>query len=138
VLGDADPANVLPADFIIPQANAYTEPPPSNIRVELKSLNLLSIGGFNPDASQESSKPSPQPASLSFTMTHDGMEQQQEVKCDLSQDAYFVTAHPCVPSSHVRLFKSPTSPTIQQIDVAGRDWNSGRQSSPAHIAGTYS
>lgn len=37
----------------------------------------------------------------------------------LTNDIHFVTAHPCVPSQHVRILKSPSSPTIQQIDLSG-------------------
>lgn len=39
----------------------------------------------------------------------------------LSYDINFVTAHPCSPSQRVKFLKSPTSPTIQQIDVSGSD-----------------
>jgi hypothetical protein len=74
------------------------------------------------------------PASLTFTMTHDGIEDEQDLNFALSKDVYFVTAHPCAPSSHVKFFKSPTSPTIQQINVGDHDWN-GKISSAAHITG---
>ncbi|RYP45204.1 hypothetical protein DL769_011476 [Monosporascus sp. CRB-8-3] len=146
VLGDADPSNVLPADFVIPYENQYLTPPPSNIRVELKSLNLsapvdsvrptpllMKQAAQSPDASKLPVICT-YPASVAFTITHDGIEQQQELNIALSSDVYFVTAHPCAPSSRVKFLKSPTSPTIQQIDVGGCDF-SGKSSSAAHITG---
>ncbi|RYP15035.1 hypothetical protein DL767_010362 [Monosporascus sp. MG133] len=146
VLGDADPSNVLPADFVIPNENQYFTPPPSNIRVELKSLNLSApVDSVRPTPSlrkqatqsPDASKPPvihTYPASVTFAITHDGTEQQQELNMALSSDVYFVTAHPCAPSSRVKFLKSPTSPTIQQIDVGGYDF-SGKSSSAAHITG---
>ncbi|RYO80881.1 hypothetical protein DL764_009840 [Monosporascus ibericus] len=146
VLGDADPSNVLPADFVIPSENQYFTPPPSNIRVELKSLNLSTpVDSVRPTPSlrkqatqsPDASKPPvihTYPASAAFTITHDGIEQQQELNIALSSDVYFATAHPCAPSSRVKFLKSPTSPTIQQIDVGGYDF-SGKSSSAAHTTG---
>ncbi|KAI1392426.1 uncharacterized protein F4822DRAFT_391018 [Hypoxylon trugodes] len=148
VLGDADPSNVLPADFIIPYENSYANPPPSNVRIELKSLNLYapidSVSttptadkGFHPFSDSTKEK-APEihtyPASVTFTMSHDALDQEEYHNFALSNDVYFVTAHPCVASSYVKYFKSPTSPTIQQIDVGGHDLN-GKSSSPAHITG---
>ncbi|KAI0124741.1 hypothetical protein BJ170DRAFT_474168 [Xylariales sp. AK1849] len=146
VLGDADPSNVLPADFIIPHENHYPEPPPSNIRIDLKSLDLFAPvdsvhttptmeKDFTP-FSEHSKAPEihTYPASLTFKMTHDGIEKEEECIFTLAKDIYFVTAHPCTPSSRVKFFKSPTSPTIQQIEVEGNDWNT-KASSPAHITG---
>lgn len=146
VLGDADPAYVLPADFIIPQESSYFDPPPSNIRVELKSLELNSslelkktpspvdtpFSSFNENG--KAKQVETYPASMSFIMTHDGPEQEREIAVGLTNDAYFMTAHPCVASSRVKLLKSPTSPTIQRIDVAGQ--SGPDSSSPAHITGT--
>ncbi|KAI1771722.1 hypothetical protein F4818DRAFT_202142 [Hypoxylon cercidicola] len=148
VLGDADPSNVLPADFIIPYENAYPNSPPSNIRIELKSLNLSPQGdsvsttptterGFSlfPDSGKENGRGiHTYPASVTFTMSHDALDRDDFHNFALSNDVYFVTAHPCVASSYVKYFKSPTSPTIQQIDVGGHDLN-GKSSSPAHITG---
>ncbi|KAF3064190.1 hypothetical protein GL218_02079 [Daldinia childiae] len=148
--GDADPSSVLPADFIIPYENAYPNPPPSNIKIELKSLNLnapVDNGSTTPTADM-SSRPFPDstkkegaeiqtyPASVAFTMSHDTLERDEHHNFTLSNDVYFVTAHPCVASSYVKYFKSPTSPTIQQIDVGGHNFN-GKSSSAAHITGLY-
>ncbi|KAI5867571.1 hypothetical protein GGS23DRAFT_602611 [Durotheca rogersii] len=148
VLGDADPSNVLPADFIIPHENTYGRPPPSNIRVELRSLDLgASLGGVGaaPNTDEGVSLISDSngekgqeiqtfPASITFTISHDTLDQDEHHSFSLSNDVYFVTAHPCVASNHVKYFKSPTSPTIQQIDVGGFDL-SGTSSSLAHITG---
>ncbi|KAH8662199.1 hypothetical protein BX600DRAFT_481799 [Xylariales sp. PMI_506] len=146
VLGDADPSNVLPADFIIPYENNYPQPPPSNIRIDLRSLDLHllsdSIGStpaseksFTPlSASSTVAELQTYSASLDFTVTHDKSSGDQSVELSLAKDVYFVTAHPCAPSSRVRFLKSPSSPTIQQIDVGGRNWND-KSTSPAHITG---
>ena len=137
---------MLPADFILPHESQYFESPPSNIRVEFSSLNLsepadgvrsMPLLEKQPSSFSGSSKPpdiQTYPAAVAFTMTHDGIDQQQELSFSLKNDVYFVTAHPCAPSSRVKFFKSPTSPTIQQIDVAGNDFI-GKSSSSAHIIG---
>ncbi|KAK9414264.1 hypothetical protein SUNI508_02363 [Seiridium unicorne] len=146
VLGDAESSNVLPADFIVPHENSYSEPPPSNIRVDLKSLDLdppvdsvRSTPTFEKDMTPFSentqvSEIHTYPASISFTMTHDSVEGEQSLSLSLSKDVYFVTAHPCAPSSYVKYFKSPTSPTIQHIDLGSQDWNA-KATAPAHITG---
>ncbi|KAI2464407.1 hypothetical protein F4781DRAFT_425559 [Annulohypoxylon bovei var. microspora] len=148
VLGDAEPSNVLPADFIIPYENAYANSPPSNIKIELKSLNLYapidSVSttptadkGFHPLSEPNKEKEREirtYPASTTFTISHDSLDQDEYHNFALTNDVYFVTAHPCVASSYVKYFKSPTSPTIQQIDVGGHDIN-GKSSSPAHVTG---
>ncbi|KAI8632803.1 hypothetical protein F5Y19DRAFT_462601 [Xylariaceae sp. FL1651] len=146
VLGDADPSDVLPADFIIPHEATYPNRPPSNIRIELKSLNLVAPieSGRTPSSLDEQSTPfsesktSPEiqtyPAFVAFSMSHDATELNVDFNFSLANDVYFVTAHPCVASSYVKYLKSPSSPTIQQIDVAGHDFN-GKPSSPAHITG---
>jgi hypothetical protein len=146
VLGDAESSNVLPADFIVPHENSHSEPPPSNIRIELKSLDLsapvdsvYSTPTFEQDMTPFSeytqvSEIHTYPASLSFTMTHDKVQGEQNLNLSLKNDVYFVTAHPCAPSSHVKYFKSPTSPTIQHIDLDSQDWNA-KATAPAHITG---
>ncbi|ORY67361.1 uncharacterized protein BCR38DRAFT_337311 [Pseudomassariella vexata] len=147
VLGDADPSNVLPADFVLPHENSYSNPPPSNIRIEFQHLDLSTpLGSIHSTPTDEKESPVTEdsllseiptyPASMAFTMTHDGIEQEQELSFALSTDVYFVTAHPCVPSSHVKFLKSASSPTIQHIDLGGQDW-SGKTSSSAHITGKH-
>ncbi|KAI1300438.1 hypothetical protein F5Y03DRAFT_385987 [Xylaria venustula] len=145
VLGDADPSDVLPADFIIPHEATYPNRPPSNIRIDLKSLNFCIPGSSmnntlsteNLSQSRESdnfSKPIAYRASLTFSMSHDATDQDVNLDLSLTNDVYFVTAHPCAASSYVKYLKSPSSPTIQQIDVGGHDFN-GKPSSPAHTTG---
>ncbi|KAK8073766.1 hypothetical protein PG994_004665 [Apiospora phragmitis] len=137
----------IPADFITPLENHYAEPPPSNIRIELKSLDLLTpvdSAHSTPTTERDMtpfsdfstvSEIHTYPATTSFTMTHDSLEQGEDHDFSLAKDVYFVTAHPCVPSSRVKLLKSPTSPTIQQVDVEGHDWNSKAPSSAYITAG---
>ncbi|KAI1156308.1 hypothetical protein F4825DRAFT_322750 [Nemania diffusa] len=145
VLGDADPSDILPADFIIPHEATYPNRPPSNIRIEFKSLDLdasfssvnttPSIAGLEPlNESDTTPRIRDYTASMAFSMSHDATDHDADLKFSLTNDVYFVTAHPCVASSYVKYLKSPSSPTIQQIDVGGHDFN-GKPSSPAHITG---
>lgn len=145
VLGDADPSSVLPADFIIPYENNYTEPPPS-LNVELLSLNLSApVDSVNSTPTEETvmtpfsdvtraSEIHTYPSSVTFSVGSLGGEA-TEHNFALSNDIHFVTAHPCAPSSHVKVMRSPSSPTIQQIDVDGTGFG-GKSSSPATITGT--
>ncbi|KAI1111864.1 hypothetical protein F5Y14DRAFT_442972 [Nemania sp. NC0429] len=145
VLGDADPSDILPADFIIPHEATYPNRPPSNIRIDFKSLDFHtpisssnttpSIEGLEPSyASITASGSRVCAASVTFSMSHDATDHDIDLNISLQNDVYFVTAHPCAASSHVKYLKSPSSPTIHQIDVGGRDFN-GKPSSPAHITG---
>ncbi|KAI1427411.1 hypothetical protein F5Y12DRAFT_171091 [Xylaria sp. FL1777] len=145
VLGDADPSDILPADFIIPHEATYANRPPSNIRIDLKSLNFHTpVSSMNGTPSTEQLPPfsdsslAPKTvaysASLTFSMSHDATDQDLDFNISLTNDVYFVTAHPCAASSYVKYLKSPSSPTIQQIDVGGHDFN-GKPSSPAHTTG---
>ncbi|KAI0862836.1 hypothetical protein F4860DRAFT_522799 [Xylaria cubensis] len=145
VLGDADPSDILPADFIIPHEATYENRPPSNIRVDFKSLDLRTpASNISPTPSTEGIKPPPNSnkasekhaytASVAFSMSHDATDEDVDLDFRLTNDVYFVTAHPCAASSYVKYLKSPSSPTIQQIDVGGHDFN-GKPSSPAHTTG---
>lgn len=58
------------------------------------------------------------PAKLNFYVSIDG-EKTETATFSLLYDINFVTAHPCSPSSRVRVLKSPSSPTLQQIDFDG-------------------
>jgi hypothetical protein len=134
VLGDADPSMVLPADFIIPFENSYREQPPPAVWIDLKSLQLFApVDSVHTTPTEEQdgtpfsevSKP-PEihtyPAALSFSVAKTdqlGNTEEKEYTFVLSKDVYFVTAHPCVPSQHVKIMKSATSPTIQQVDLSG-------------------
>ncbi|KAK4229056.1 hypothetical protein QBC38DRAFT_360588 [Podospora fimiseda] len=136
VLGDADYSSVLPADFIIPYENIYKDKVPPTLYIELKALKLWAPVdsvhttpteeyGFPPAITplSERSQKIPQirtyAASVSFTVTDLETDEQSEVSFTLGKEISFVTAHPCVPSQHVRIMKSPSSPTIRQLDVNG-------------------
>lgn len=145
VLGNADPSSVLPADFIIPFENTYKDPPPSYI-IELQSLNLFAPVDSVHTTPTDDKAPTPltttssklpdihtYPASVAFLVSPLGGGV-QEYNFALSKDVYFVTAHPCAPSSRVKVIKSPSSPTIQQIDLSDSGSN-GKTSSPATTTG---
>ncbi|KAH8171808.1 helicase-like protein [Sarocladium implicatum] len=146
ILGDADEDSVFPADFTIPHEDKYSKQPPT-VTTDLSAFKLLE--------SHESVVPTPyseltpmptpatsgsvapelasHPAALTFAVSMNG-QKAEEYTFNLTYDISFVTAHPCAPSSRVRLLKSPTSPTIQQIDVSGSDML-GNTSRSVHRAG---
>lgn len=130
ILGGSDPDSVFPADFIIPFENHYKTPPPT-ISVELTSLDLSkpldsvtttpTLGVASP-VSDISVIPEIRTftPSITFNVTTWEDDEDREYTFPVAKDVFFVTAHPCVPSNHVRILKSPSSPTIQQIDLTGR------------------
>ncbi|KAK1978665.1 hypothetical protein LZ30DRAFT_784010 [Colletotrichum cereale] len=144
VLGDADPNSVLPADFIIPYENNYPEPPPS-LSISLLSLDLVAPVDSALSTPTEETVMTPfsdvtrapelytYPSSISFSVGPLGGEAKEHTFA-LAKDIHFVTAHPCHPSSHVRVLRSPSSPTIQQIDVDGSGIG-GHSSKPATVTG---
>ncbi|KAI9163286.1 hypothetical protein HJFPF1_04892 [Paramyrothecium foliicola] len=140
ILGDGDEDSVLPADFIIPHENGYTVPPPG-VLVDLRALELLSatdslqatpFSDYTATPATGGSR-DPElvtyPANISFSVSINGAPE-TEYTFSLSYDISLVTAHPCAPSSRVRFLSSPTSPTIQQIDISGSDMF-GKYSRPA-------
>lgn len=149
VLGGSAPDSVFPADFIIPFENHYKSPPPT-ISVELKSLDLtipldslqttptLEVGSPFSDSSTVPEIKTFTP-SIKFNVTIWEDDEDREFTLSVAKDVYFVTAHPCVPSQHVRILKSPSSPTIQQIDLTGNPFpgngngNGSRSTSHAKI-----
>ncbi|KAK3389016.1 hypothetical protein B0T20DRAFT_91859 [Sordaria brevicollis] len=132
VLGDADPSSVLPADFIIPFENVYKGKTPPTLLIELDALKLgASIDSAHSTPADDSaatpfselSRPAQirtYPAEISFAVTDLDTYQTKQHTFSLAKDVNFVTAHPCVPSSHVKILRSPSSPTIQQVDLSGR------------------
>lgn len=145
MLGGSDPDSVLPADFIIPYENHYKTPPPT-ISVGLVSLDLttpmdsvqttptLEVVSPYSDASAVPQIKTFVP-SIKFNVTTWEDDEDREYTFNMAKDVYFVTAHPCVPSNHVRILKSPSSPTIQQIDISGQAApGGGRTSGPTKIA----
>ncbi|KAK3363499.1 hypothetical protein B0T25DRAFT_443611 [Lasiosphaeria hispida] len=130
VLGDADPSSVLPADFIIPFENIYRDKSPPSLWVELKTLNMSAPAGSVHTTPTEHgitplSEMSKAPeihtytASVVFTVINSGTGEEKEYTYGIGKDINFLTAHPCVPSQHVKILKSPSSPTIQQVDTSG-------------------
>jgi hypothetical protein len=122
---------VFPADFIIPYENIYRDKPPPNMWIELKALNLfapvdsvtttpLSTNGTTPSSSaSQKQEILNYTASVAFTIALGDSPEEKECTFTLAKDINFLTAHPCVPSTHVRILKSPSSPTIQQVDLTG-------------------
>lgn len=132
VLGDADPSSVLPADFIIPFENVYRDKTPPTLLIELDALKLgASVDSVHTTPAEsnaatpfsELSRPAQiqtYPAEVSFSVTDLDTYETKQHTFSLAKDVNFATAHPCVPSSHVKILRSPSSPTIQQVDLSGR------------------
>lgn len=148
VVGDGQWGNILPVDFIVPSENAYASPPPSNVRINLKSLNLApptaslqatpatevaTPFSYATDRTQEILT---YPASVSFLVTHGETDNELDTNFTLSNDVNFVTAHPCTPSNKVKLFKNPMSPTIRGVDVRGFE-EMARSSTSSFITGLW-
>ncbi|ATY61224.1 hypothetical protein A9K55_005671 [Cordyceps militaris] len=129
IVGDGDEDSASPADFTMPWENRYKTPPP-NVYVDFASLQLSpSALSLHPTPLPEimatprhESAPAPdlfsQPASLTFRVGIDGVPERQHI-FSLLHDVNFVNAHPCSPPRGVRFVKSPSSPTIREIDVSG-------------------
>ncbi len=112
--------------------NSYGEQPPAPIKIELTTLSLWAEAGsvhttpgveeisetLSSDVTEAVEIPN-YTATIRFTVTKLDTDEQREHSYSLSNDIYFVTAHPCVPSRHVKILKSPSSPTIQQVDISG-------------------
>ncbi|PFH59438.1 hypothetical protein XA68_12315 [Ophiocordyceps unilateralis] len=132
ILGDGKEGSVLPADFIIPHEHAYASPPP-NVVVKLLSLDLSPVTASAPatplsnlvatelaERPDKAPKLSSQTASIEFFVSVPGVKD-DTVRCALTYDVNFVTAHPCAPSHRVKILKSPSSPTVQKIDFSASD-----------------
>jgi hypothetical protein len=52
---------------------------------------------------------------MKFSTEADG-EEKRKVNVPLTYDVFFVTAHPCIPSPHAEIVKTPTSPSFQNLD----------------------
>lgn len=129
VIGGADPSSVLPGDFII----LSNETSQRGVSVKLESLDVFAAADSvhtTPDATPTNETPTPltnvsgvpkiqtYSAMMRFSMDSDGVEK-KEINLALDHDVYFVTAHPCVPSHHTELLKSPTSPLFQVPEQSG-------------------
>jgi hypothetical protein len=146
VLGDAEKLSVFPADFIVPTEDMHKEVPPRNMKIALKSLNMSALADSLLTTPTTEVVPTPYTdvstvpsihtysPSAEFTFKSSDDIDGKTYTYNLTYDVNFVTAHPCVPSQHVRVLKSPSSPTIQQIDVTGAGL-AARSSSPVHVTG---
>ncbi|KAL5606356.1 hypothetical protein BROUX41_002773 [Berkeleyomyces rouxiae] len=157
VIGNSDEKSVLPGDFIIPYEDVYLMQP-DNVNVKLHSIEAPRIQPASngssprdsdlapdhmqlasgvttsvPSASEVNQGTVSMPACMRFAVNL-GNDVQREVKVALEYDINFVTAHPCTPSQQVRFVRSPTSTTIQQIDVSGVGI-AGKVTIPAVVAG---
>ena len=149
MLGDVNIDDVLPADFIIAFENTYKTTPPKKMTINFQALTLFSpaatpkemSAGEKMQASSFNDKRQLREtgtylASMRFWVTTD-QSAWKELTFSLSNDINFVTAHPCVPSHHVKIMKSASSPTIQRIDTSGSltGGGSNRRASSATITG---
>lgn len=147
IVGDNKDENISPAEFIIPHENMYTEMPPGTF-IEMRSLQLSAaaeslhptpFAEIVPTPTHETSPAAPDlpshPAVLKFAVLIDGQTEKQH-NIRLFYDVNFVTAHPCAPSHRVRFLKSPSSPTIQDIDASGQG-RLGQDSRSVYRAGTF-
>lgn len=145
IVGDGNGDAVSPADFIIPHENRYSEMPPG-VLVEVLSLQLAPsaqslhptpLAEIIPTPTRESFPEAPDlpshPATLNFNVLIDGVAEKLH-KISLYYDVNFVTAHPCAPSHRVRFVKSPSSPTIREVDASGSN-NLGSGSRSVYRAG---
>ncbi|KAL6889232.1 hypothetical protein HDV57DRAFT_318384 [Trichoderma longibrachiatum] len=130
ILGNGQEESISPADFFIPHENSYMSPPPGVI-IELQALELGSPTAecvhptplaeivVTPIHENHRAPDLPSyPAKIKFFVSIDG-EKTETASFSLLYDINFVTAHPCSPSSRVRVLKSPSSPTLRQIDFDG-------------------
>lgn len=130
----------------MPWENRYKTPPP-NVYVNFGALQLSpSNVSLHPTPLPEimatprhESAPAPdlfsQPASLTFRVGIDGLPDRQHI-FSLLYDVTFVNAHPCSPPRGVRFVKSPSSPTIREIDVSG-EASLGNTSRALHRMGMF-
>jgi hypothetical protein len=124
VIGGADPSSVLPSDFIIPSEESTQK----SLSIKLESLDLFNLSDSieitpmndTPTPLSDVTK-SPEirncSAIMRFSVDVNGEgEDKKELNLALLNDVYFVTASPCVPSSHMYILKTPGSPTFQALE----------------------
>jgi hypothetical protein len=117
VLGDGDINTILPGDFTLPvHDNSDSE----KLEVKLESLELTATSdppgrtptpAYNDEEDLEVRKVTNCSAAMKFIVVSG--EHNVELTLNLRYDVHFVTAHPCVPSQHTALLKSPTSPSFR-------------------------
>lgn len=121
MIGGADASSVLPGDFVLPSDESVQKP----LAVTFESLDLFasadsvhtSVEETTPltGVSDDSPRIQTYSAMLRFVVEAEG-EEKKEVNVALSHDPYFVTAHPCIPSTHSDVLKSPTTPSFHTVN----------------------
>ena len=120
MIGAADESSILPGDFILPS----DEPSQKALWTSFESLDLFAADDTTPTTTT-TGEDDPTPgtemsdapriqtysAMMRFSMEVDGQEK-KEISLSLTHDVHFVTAHPCVPSTHTEILQSPTSPSF--------------------------
>ena len=112
-------SSVLPGDFILPSDTSHQAP----LSVTFNSLDLFSSaesvhsGSFDQasplsDDASEMPKIQTYTAMMHFTSIAEG-DEKKDYNVSLTHDVYFVTAHPCIPSPHSEVLKTPTSPSFR-------------------------
>lgn len=122
IIGGAEISSVLPGDFVLPSDGSMN----SAMSVRLESLDLFNFESTVPPTTDE--KPTSPFSQLSFapvmktysammrfTIETDG-KPSREVNVALNHEVYFVTAHPCIPSSHVEIL----GPSLLLSDGTGK------------------
>lgn len=131
VIGGADASSVLPGDFVLPSDEPLEKP----LVVSFVSIDFFAAVGSVHSSVGETATPltgvtdSPNiqaySAKLKFKVEADG-EEHKSFHLALANDIQFVTAHPCVPSSHTDVLKSPTSPSFHANESpTGSPWLPG-------------
>ena len=111
-------SSVLPGDFILPLETSH----PAPLSITFNSLDLFSsaesvhsdsldVPSPLDDDMSEMPKIQTYSATMRFTSIAEGEE--KEINVSLTHDVYFVTAHPCIPSPHAEVLKTPTSPSFR-------------------------
>lgn len=141
MLGGADPSSVLPGDFILP-SDLSTQPP---LSITFESLDLFSTAESvhsssfaepSPltDADSEAANIQTYSAMMRFTSLAEG-EAKKEINVSLTHDVYFVTAHPCIPSQHAEILKTPSSPSFRAQSPSSVSSPSSTSVSPPKFSG---
>ena len=132
VIGGADASSVLPGDFIVP----CDEPTQRLLSVTFESLDFFAAVDSAPGTptkqtltpltnGSEAPAIKTYSAMMRFSIEADA-EAKKEVNVSLSNDVLFLTAHPCDPSQHTEMLKSPMSPSFQNPEAIYGSEASGR------------
>jgi len=110
-------SSVLPGDFILPSDTSHQAP----LSITFNSLDLFSSTESVHSGSLDEASPISDDSELAKIQTYSAMmrftsisegEEKKDFNVSLTHDVYFVTAHPCIPSPHAEVLKTPTSPSF--------------------------